>query len=107
MAYSPLLESERAIINAPIYATNNTIEAISNGTAHLVNKEFPKSANTGLFESVALEALCHMATPNMTANVKDVIAASGHCLLSEIRGYSEFLVSTLCGSFNRRLSVEI
>ncbi len=98
MAYFSLLESERAIINAPINATNNTIEAISNGTAHLVNKEFPKSANTGLFESVALEALCHMATPNITANAKDVIAASGHCLLSEIRGYSEFLVSIIANN---------
>tara|TARA_B100001013_G_C24235341_1_gene294858 strand:- start:82 stop:336 length:255 start_codon:yes stop_codon:yes gene_type:complete len=84
MIYFSRLESERAIINAPIKATNNTSEAISNGMAHLVNKEFPNSAKAGLFELVAFGALCHKAEQNITAKAKAVTAARGHCRLSDM-----------------------
>ena len=83
---------------APIRATNNTRDAISNGMAQRVNNELAKSLNAGLWawvlsrEPIRKEG---MSTPKTHRAAR---AAKGHWRLSEIRGYSEPLVNMMAKS---------
>ena len=80
---------------APIKATKRTKDAISNGTAQVVNRDSPMPVNEAFWGLVSSTLFIKNDGINIPRKARAANAANGHCLLSVMRGYSEFLVSMM------------
>ena len=80
---------------APIRATKRTKDAISKGTAQVVNRDSPIPVNEAFWGLVSSTLLIKNDGIKIPRKARAANAANGHCLLSVMRGYSEFLVSMM------------